>query len=164
MALGRRSERGSSMVEFALVGIPVTFLMITIMQMGLAMWSYHTLAYAVREGVRYASTKGPGCDIAGNTCAITVGDVAQTVASAGIGLQANQLNLTLTSSAGSVTCTPLSSCSSNTTRWPPSSVAAQSNISIAGSYPIHVVLLPFTSGPIINSGRVSASSQQALLF
>lgn len=164
MALGRRSERGSSMVEFALVGIPVTFLMITIMQMGLAMWSYHTLAYAVREGVRYASTKGPGCDIGGNTCAITVGDVAQQVASAGIGLQANQLNLTLTSSAGSVTCNPLSNCSSNTTRWPPSSVAAQSNISIAGSYPIHVVFLPFTSGPLINSGRVSASSQQALLF
>jgi Flp pilus assembly protein TadG len=159
----RDSERGNSIVEFMLVGVPVLFLVISIAQMSLAMWSFHTLAFAVREGVRYASTKGPGCSITGNACATTVGSVAQKVAVAGVGLQTSQLNLTLTSSAGSVTCTPLSSCVSDTTRWPPSSAAVQSNISITGSYPI-VTFLPFANNLLTNSGTVSASSQQALLF
>jgi hypothetical protein len=38
------------------------------------MWTYHTLAYAVKEGTRYASVHGKGCE-APNTCTKTVAQI-----------------------------------------------------------------------------------------
>jgi hypothetical protein len=39
--------RGASSLEFALVGIPILFVLISSFEM------YHTLAYAIKEGSRY---------------------------------------------------------------------------------------------------------------
>jgi Flp pilus assembly protein TadG len=109
MPSSRRNQTGRSLIEFTLVGIPLILILISVIDMSIAMWDYHTLAYAVREGARYASTKGQGCTYSGNTCGITVANVAQQIASAGLGLVPGQLKVTLTSSAGSVTCNPVSS-------------------------------------------------------
>ena len=54
----RRGERGSSMVEFTLVGFPLIFILISIFEMARGMWNYHTLEEAVEVGTRYEAVRG----------------------------------------------------------------------------------------------------------
>lgn len=54
----RRSEGGQSLIEFALV-LPLFLLIITgLFDVARAVWQENTLAYAAREGTRYAIVHG----------------------------------------------------------------------------------------------------------
>ena len=55
----RRRQAGQSMVEFALSASIVFTLIISIMNIGYAIFCYHTIAYAARSAVRYAVARGP---------------------------------------------------------------------------------------------------------
>src|SRR6185503_1515288 len=50
MLRARKNETGATTIEFAFGGVSLLILVVSLVQMSLAMWSYHTLAYAVREG------------------------------------------------------------------------------------------------------------------
>lgn len=164
----KRSEEGVSTVEFALVGVALLLLIVSLVQISLAMWNYHTLAYAVREGARYASTKGRGCLYPGNSCSVTVGNVAQEIAAAGLGLDSTQLNVSLTSSDGTVTsCNPVSNCYSSSTMWPPYTNGADKpgqTIAISAQYPASILFLPIFGTVQIASITLKASSQQLILY
>jgi len=69
---------GQSLVEFTLVGIPLIFVLISVFEISRGMWMYHTLAYSVKAGVRYASVHGHNCDPAvnGNNCLVNMGPVS----------------------------------------------------------------------------------------
>jgi hypothetical protein len=137
----RKRQRGSAMIEFTLVGIPMIFLLVSIFEMSRVMWNYHTLAYAIKEGTRYALVHGSGCTSDPlNSCQITVGQVAQKIQDAGIGLDAGQLTLTFTSSGNPVTCT-LTACLGNATPWPegPRNTPG-SSIAINGALPVQTAL------------------------
>ena len=113
-------QRGSVMVEFTMAGIAALTLMISTVQLSLAMWNYHTLAYATHETNRYIIVHGRDCGMGGNSCLITVANIVSKFESNGIGLPPAAVNLTLTSQSGTVkTCNPMSSCASDTTQWPP---------------------------------------------
>src|SRR5690242_13216787 len=56
--LFRTGCSGQSLVEFTFVGIPMIFVLIGTFEISRGMWMYHTLAHAVRDGVRYASVHG----------------------------------------------------------------------------------------------------------
>ena len=131
-----RARAGSTLVEFTLVGIPLIFVLISTFEMARGMWNYQTLAYAVRAGSRYAAVHGAGCSGSGNTCGVAVSDVANAISSAAVGLPAANFNIVLSSAtAASVTCAPLSSCSSNATVWPPAADNAPGlDIRISGTY------------------------------
>ena len=49
-----RSAKGSTLLEFTLVGIPVIFVLISTIEMARGMWMYHTLCHAVKEAARFA--------------------------------------------------------------------------------------------------------------
>ena len=51
----KRSERGSNLVEFALVAPVLVFLLIGIADVGRAFYDYISITNAVREGARYAT-------------------------------------------------------------------------------------------------------------
>lgn len=103
-----------------MAGIAGVTLLISTVQLGLAMWNYHTLAFAVHETNRYIASHGRSCTTGGNNCAITVGNIANQLKGYAIGLPDTQLSMTLTSQSGTVyTCNPLSSCENDTTQWPP---------------------------------------------
>ena len=53
--LDLRSERGSNMIEMALVFPMLAIATVAVMDFSLAMWSQHALAHAAREGARYAT-------------------------------------------------------------------------------------------------------------
>jgi len=56
----RRDERGQTIVEFALM-LPIFLLLVTgLFDVARAVWQENTLAYAAREGTRYAIVRGSG--------------------------------------------------------------------------------------------------------
>ena len=167
----RRNQRGNSMIEFTLAGIASIFVMISTVEVSRGMWNYHTVAYAVREGARYASFHGAGCTTSGNTCSVTVGNIASQIATAGIGLDASQLNVTLTTASGATTnCDPLNSCFSDDTVWPPatnSDNAEGGSITISAQYNFQSALTAFWPGAgSADFGAVSfpASSTQIIMY
>jgi Flp pilus assembly protein TadG len=116
----RPRSRGSTVLEFALVGVPMMFVFISIVEMSRAMWTYQTVAYAAKETNRYIATHGTHCG-GTNNCLLTVANVATAAQSYAVGLNPGVLNLTLTSPSQSYTCSPVTSCSSNSNQWPPTS-------------------------------------------
>ena len=104
------------MLEFTLVAVPLLFVIISTFWMGMGMWQYHTLTEAVNYTARESSVHGAGC--AGQTCATTIGATAQTLAARAIGIPASQLNVTFSSAASSITCNPLTACTSGSSVWP----------------------------------------------
>src|SRR5437879_4685548 len=145
-----KRERGSNIVEFTLAGIPVIFLIYSTIELSMAMWNYHTLAYAVNEGAHYAAVRGEGCSANGNTCGTTVGGLAHQIASAAIGIPADQVNVTLTTASGQAQpCNPVSSCFSSTTAWPPAANndnKAGKDVTISAQYPFPSALAMFWPG------------------
>jgi hypothetical protein len=131
-----REHGGSTFLEFVLVGVPVIFVMFSTFEMARGMWSYHSLAYCVREGTRYATVHGASCSSTPNSCAVTVGQIATVIKTAGVGLDASALSLTFTPSTGSaITCT-MTNCLTNTTQWPPSGAnAIGMTVQISANYP-----------------------------
>ena len=125
----RSKRRGQSLIEFTFVGIPVMFVLISIFEISRGMWVYHTLTYAVKEGVRYAIVHGQNCDPAfgGNSCqvkmgpATTAGTIATVIRNAGLGLDPKTTMLTFTAAG---TASPACSLDATATPcpatvWPP---------------------------------------------
>src|SRR5208282_6574762 len=97
--MGRK--RGSVTVEFTLVGIPIIFTLVSIVDMSLGMWIYHSQTYAVAQAARYTVVHGQDCTLNGNTCTVTVGNIASAIANTGVGLSTSQWDVTLVSASGS---------------------------------------------------------------
>jgi len=170
-SLNPRLRRGSAMIEFTLAGVAATVLVISTFQLGMVMWNYHTLTMAVHEATRYVAVKGAGCTLPGNTCSVTVGTITAKIASWGIGIPAGGVNITLKTNSGAVTkCTPLNSCFTSPTVWPPSANSDNqpgSLITISAEYHVNPALLFFWPGrqaQSYGSFWLPASSSQQILF
>jgi len=146
MPMPKRRSKGSSLIEFTLVGIPLIFTIISIVEISRGMWAYHSLCYAVNEGTRFASTKGKGCSQGANTCGVTVGGMANQIANTA-GLDPADINVTFYSNSGNVPCNPVSACFSNATAWPPAGDNDPGmDIKIAGTYTFASALSMFWPG------------------
>src|SRR5438105_301282 len=91
--LSRLRQRGQAIVEFTLIGIPLMFVLISVFEVSRGMWIYHTLAHSVRDGVRYASVHGINCGQNGNTCTVTMRQIAAVIRDAGVGLDPASTNV-----------------------------------------------------------------------
>jgi hypothetical protein len=135
------------------------------------MWRYHTLAYAVHEATRRVSSHGRGCVTGSTWCPLTVGDIATNLAKDGIGIPADTLNVTLTTDSGAVTtCNPSTSCTNNSTRWPPSSNldnASGKQVTITASLQFThsmVIVWPEVFAQRLGSFLFPASSTETIVF
>ena len=61
-------RRGSSLVEFTFIGVPMLFAWISVIEMGRGMWNYHTLQYATKVTGEYVAVHGSTCGIPPNAC------------------------------------------------------------------------------------------------
>lgn len=144
-------KKGSALLEMTLVGIPLIFVLISTVEMARGMWIYHTLAYAIKEGTRYTIVHGRNCDPAVNTnnsCLVTVGQIAQVIQAAGVGLDPGLLQLDMQglSGCGDTTGT-LSALLANTTTFPTGTCNfSQSPITITGQYPFLSAISMFWPG------------------
>ena len=149
------NRRGATILEFTLIGIALIFVVISFFEMARGMWTYQTLAYAVREGTRYAVMHGKDC-VSPNTCQVTVGQIAGVIQSAGVGLDPNNTTVTLTPASGSATSDTITNLLTSTTTWPPSTAYAPGqNVTISAVYPFRTILAMFWAG----AGRPVRDSQ-----
>jgi len=164
MRLG--SRKGNAAIEFTLAAIPLLFVQISLVEICRAMWDYHSLAEAVKVASRSAATRGAGC--AGQGCAITIDTLAHLVANYAVGMPATALNVTLSSNAGTVSCTPLNACFGNGTVWPPAGGNTVGNdIVVSGSYNFSSALMMFIPGKggmKFSTVTFTAQSRQMLLY
>ena len=162
----RQGRKGNAIVEFTLVAIPFIFILISISEMCRGMWDYHSLAEAVKVACRNASTRGADC--AGQACATSIGALSTTISGFAVGMPASALDVTFTSAAGSVTCNPLSTCTSSGTVWPPSGGnSVGSNISISASYNFTSMIMMFVPGKTgvqFSGVTFSAKSEQMIVY
>jgi Flp pilus assembly protein TadG len=141
---GPRYLRGNATIEFTLVGIPLVFVLISTIEMARGMWIYHTLAYAVKEGTRYAIVRGQN-----SPTPATYQSVCNAIVQAGTGLLKEDLTLSFTSASGT-TPYPANNCPN--TQWPPGNNAniidnqPGQTISIAGYYPFVSAISMFWPG------------------
>lgn len=167
----RNRRRGSAIVEFCLAGLASVTLMISTVQMSLAMWNYHTLAYATHEANRYISVHGRSCSQGGNSCTTTIGTIATKFKTMAIGIPADVASLTFTSNSGTVyTCSTITSCLSDSTQWPP--VAHMDNApgrwtTVTASYTFHsamVLVWPGAQSSRIGTITMPATSKILMQF
>jgi Flp pilus assembly protein TadG len=158
-------RRGSAVVEMALVFFPLMFAIFSIFELGRAMWTYHTLATAVKKGVRVAMVHGARCADASSTCPITVGTLVQTIQQNGVGLDMSILQLTFTAGPQTLTCAPANGCAANGSAWPPSPYnPVGETISINGKYGFNSVLKTMWPGQATGTFNLAAKSTETIQF
>jgi Flp pilus assembly protein TadG len=156
---GRHRRRGSALIEFTLVGIPILFALISIFEVSRAMWIYVTVAHSVKEGLRFAIVHGNNCTIAPNSCRLQLRDIAARIANTGVGLLPEEFtNIEFISSTRTETCSTLDSClttAAGNTYWPtaapgvtPADVGSVrgADLEIRGRYQFTSLMLMFWPG------------------
>jgi Flp pilus assembly protein TadG len=173
----RKRQRGSTLLEFTLVGIPLIFLLISTVEIARGMWIYETLAHSVRQGTRFTIVKGQDCATSPNSCAVTIARIAQEMQRAGIGLDpAAFTNVTFTAYAGrTITHATLQDCLSDTTQWPTTAGASDAgaavgaDLEISVTYPFRTAMSMFWpgAGTALSSPGIfyfPASSRESIQF
>ncbi len=162
-----RRRSGQSVVEFTLMGIPMVFVTVSVIYMSIAMWQFYSLAYASDMTARYVSVHGATCAANGNTCTITVGNVATFFASQAMSLDSSKVIVKLKDGSGTTTCSPLNSCTSTATQFPSSSAnSVGSDITITATYGVKSPLAMFWPPDIdwAHDYSVGAQSRQRIMF
>lgn len=130
------------MVEFAVVATAFLLLLFGIVDFGRAVFTYHAVANAAREGSRYAMVRGSSCTVAG--CPATSATVQTYVRGRNSTLMA----------PSSITVTP---------SWPGTTgCAAGGNapgctVTVTVTYPFHFMALPFADIPMSSSSTMVIS-------
>lgn len=90
----KKSQRGSAMVEFTLIGIGLIFVLISIFEMARGMWVYHSLAHVSKEATRFLIVHGKNCqERASCQAESTKGMLAARVQYHGVGLIPEDLQI-----------------------------------------------------------------------
>ena len=105
------NERGSSLVEFALSSIILLTLVFGVIAMCMALYTYHFISDAAREGTRYAMVRGSSCSTYGHfasNCPVTTSTQVQTYVR-GLsfpGINSNNMTVATTWPTTGSACTP----------------------------------------------------------
>ena len=171
-----RNRRGSAILEFTMTGIPLMFCWISIMQMSVGMWQYHTLQFAVKMTGSYIATHGSDCSLNGNTCSIEIENAAGVLNYYLDGLPPSQVHVTFNALGSdhatvesTVSCT-LNNCLTNTTAWPPSGYNTPgTDIQVQALYQFNSALSMFVPSPTGGGVKFSSAwlpgfTQQTILF
>ena len=124
----RNSRRGATLVEFALSALILFVLSFAAFEIGRAVWTFSTVSYATKEGVRYAMIHGAdnmGTDSSGN--ALTQTDIE------------NNVKNVVRSSAPGLDPTALTVL----TTWVPNNTPG-SKVKVSVEYPIQIMFNPLT--------------------
>jgi Flp pilus assembly protein TadG len=167
----RAGSRGNAVVEFTLLGIPLICVLISTFEMARGMWNYHTLAFAVKEGVRYAVVHGQDCTMPPNACAATISRIGKVIKYAGTGIPAGSVTLTFTDANGTATTCALNDCIAayDADAWPPPTANAPGQkLKISGSYQFSSAIVMVWPGAqqsvnppgVINLSATSSESVQ----
>jgi Flp pilus assembly protein TadG len=149
----------------SLIFVPLMFCIFSVFELGRAMWTYHTLAAAVKKGARVAMVHGARCADASSACPVTVANVVQSIQQTGVGLDLTILQLTLSAGSQSLSCAPASSCLANNTQWPPPpDNPVGQTVTISGKYGFTTVLKQMWPGQTSGTFNLAAKSTEVIQF
>jgi Flp pilus assembly protein TadG len=136
-------ERGTALVEFALVSSALVLLMFSIIDFARAVYTEHLIDYGARLGIRYAIVNGVA------SCAGGTPDPLQSyVRGLSPGINASQLTVTTTCPGGNTGCSSTSSPFNGTGCL----------VSVHVSYTYHfLVPTPVTSIPMSSTSQMVIS-------
>jgi hypothetical protein len=164
----RKSRSGNAALEFVMTGIPLVFMIISIAELSRGMWIYDTLAHAVESTTRDMAVRGKNCSTYVSGCAQTIGSYSTLFSKWAVGLDPAQASVVFQSTSNTVTCSPLNSCFSSSTAWPPSGDnGANLDIWVTASMPFNSAIGMFIFGSTpVSFGKftLSAKSHQQILF
>jgi Flp pilus assembly protein TadG len=94
---GRRGEQGAAVMEMALSMIVLLTLIFGLIEMCLALYTFHYVSDAAREGSRYAIVHGSTCTVSGVSCTMTSAQIQTYVQNLGYpGIQSSNMTVTTT--------------------------------------------------------------------
>jgi Flp pilus assembly protein TadG len=91
-----KCERGSELVEFAAVFTVLFMFLFAIMDLSRALYSYHFVADAAREGTRYAMVRGSTCTSWSTACPASSSDIQTYLKSVPAGINPQSVTVTTT--------------------------------------------------------------------
>ena len=167
--LARRgaARRGTALIEFTLLGIPLLCVTTSVMSIGLDAWQYWSLAYATDATARYISMHGATCSQNSNACTIKTGQVAAFFESQSMALSSSSVDVSLTDSSGTTNCNPVSSCASGLVTFPASSAnSVGSDITVQATYTLVNPIMMFWGNNHVsgNNYTVGAKSKVRIQF
>lgn len=168
----RHRQSGNVALEFTLVGIPLIFILISIINISFTMMTLHTIQEGVEQGARFVIGRGAGCTAKSNTCTTTIGTISDAMQLFDAGVDPRVLRVTFTTASGtSTSCNPLASCHGNSTVWPPASNGDNlpgKDILLSADYPCFSVIGMFwpSDGGATLFGKMTlhAYSRQRMTF
>lgn len=93
-------EEGATVVEMALSMIILLTILFGLIEMCLALYTYHYVSDAAREGTRYAIVHGSTCTVSGVSCTVTASQIQTYVQNLGYpGITTSAMTVTTTYSA-----------------------------------------------------------------
>jgi len=91
-----RSQRGSAVVEFAAAFTVLFTFLFAIVDLSRALYAYHFIADAAREGTRYAMVRGSSCTSWTTACPAAASDVSNYLKNAPAGINPQAMTVTTT--------------------------------------------------------------------
>lgn len=105
-----RGEQGAAMVEMALSMVILMTIIFGVLFGCLALYSYHFVSDAAREGSRYAIVHGATCTVSGASCTVSTAQIqtyVQDLGFPGINPSAMTVNTTYSAYPAGATCAAL---------------------------------------------------------
>jgi Flp pilus assembly protein TadG len=172
----RDRRRGSTLIEFTFVGIPLIFVLISIFEISRGMWIYTNMAHAFKEGARYAivngishkttceDVNGKGADI----CKLKVQHIASVINFYGVGLVPDDVkNVTISVANVPVASGTLTALLNNATEILPVPTPGDV-IDVRGSYDFKNAISMFWPGAgpgmVFQGFPLPASAQEVTQF
>ncbi len=135
----RHNEEGSNLVEMALVMIILLTVLFGLMQISLALYTYHYVSEAAREGTRYAMVRGSSCSAFTAACPASSDDVQSYIYSLGFpGINPSAMAVTTAWSAypAGGACLPSAGCNNP---------GNQVKVTVNYQYPLSIPFIPATT-------------------
>jgi len=88
--------RGSTLVEFAVVLTVLFMFLFGIMDCARALYAYHFVSDAAREGARYAIVRGSSCNSWGTACPAAASDIQTYLRNVPLGIKSSAVTVTTT--------------------------------------------------------------------
>jgi len=150
------------------VGIPVIFMLTSVITLTIDMWQYDNLAFATQATARYVAMHGRNCIQDGSSCTLTVADVVSYLSARGIALDNGKANVTLQSTTASTVCNPLSICAGNTAQFPVASDnGVNFDVTVKVTYPVtnpFAMFWPGVGSVAFRPVNLYAVSRQRIVF
>lgn len=152
LAIRRKGEDGSTMVEMALSVLLLMCLIFGVMEICLALYTYHNISEAAREATRFAIVRGSSCTSWATACPAADTDITSYVEGLGYpGIDPSKMKVISTWSAYSKG----SSCPASP---PCNSVGNLVTIQVTYQFPLSLPFVSLTTIPMSSTSAMIISN------